>query len=193
MTSSKPNWKKSSSNTNAEVIARLLTIDTRLSEQLSLPPESSRWRWAGRIAHLGDGSYVFGGLGLIYGLGWLWNQTLLCQADLIIGLLILATAALVTLIKFGVRRRRPQPPGKFVSFQYDAYSFPSGHAARLATLAIGAMFFDSLLGWILLGLAVSVAAARVMVGIHYVSDIVIGLGLGGLVAWAGLTLLPYLA
>jgi undecaprenyl-diphosphatase len=91
------------------------------------------------------------------------------------------------------RRQRPQPPGEFVTFQYDIYSFPSGHAARLAALAVSVMFFDVLLGWSLVVLAICVVVARIAVGIHYVSDVVIGLGLGALVAWAGLVLLSYVS
>ncbi|MBI1879571.1 MAG: phosphatase PAP2 family protein [Chloroflexi bacterium] len=129
----------------------------------------------------------------LYGLGWLGAKAQLCQVVLMMALLVLAAMLLVTLIKFTVRRRRPRPPGEFVTFQYDAYSFPSGHAARLAALAVSVMFFDPLLGWGFVGLAIGVAGARIAVGIHYLSDVIIGLGLGALVAWAGLTLLPYLS
>lgn len=187
MTSSKPSWKKRALAINS--IERLLNLDVRLSQQLSLLPGSNRRRWVGWVAHLGDGPLVFGGLGLVYGLGWLGLAVHLHQAVLMTALLIVAVMAVVTLTKFVVRRPRPQPPGEFVTFQYDAYSFPSGHAARLAALAVGLMFFDRFLGWSLIVLAVSVAAARVTLGIHYVSDVVIGLALGALLAWAGLALL----
>jgi undecaprenyl-diphosphatase len=135
---------------------------------------------------------VFGGLGLVYELSWLAAKAQLRQAILVIALLVLIVAPLVTLIKFVVRRQRPQPPGEFVSFQYDVYSFPSGHAARLAALAVSVMFFNLPLGWSFVGLAVGVAAARVAVGIHYISDVLVGLGLGALVAWTVQTLRLYL-
>lgn len=144
------------------------------------------------MAHLGDGPLVFGGLGLVYSVGWLAASVQLRQTVLMIVLPVLAAMIGVTLIKFMVRRQRPQPPGEFVTFQYDIYSFPSGHAARLTALAVSVMFFDILLGWSLVALAVCVVVARIAVGIHYISDVVVGLGLGALVAWAGLALLPYL-
>ena len=171
---------------------RLLNFDAKLSQRLSLPPDSG-WRQLARfVAHLGDGPLVFGGLGLAYLLAWLGGQARLCQEVLITALIILAAILIATLIKFVVRRQRPRPPGEFVTFQYDAYSFPSGHAARLAALAVSASFFDPILGWILIATTLSVAVARIVVGVHYLGDIVIGLALGVLVAWGGLTLLPYL-
>jgi undecaprenyl-diphosphatase len=129
---------------------------------------------------------VFGGLGLVYGLGWWADASLLCQTVLELVALALAAVLIVTLVKFGVRRRRPHPPGEFVTFAYDVYSFPSGHAARLAALAVGTLFFDTFLGLALIGLALSVAMARVLVGVHYLSDILMGLALGTLVAGVGL-------
>jgi membrane-associated phospholipid phosphatase len=95
----------------------------------------------------------------------------------------------VTSIKFIVRRARPFPPGEFVTFKYDAYSFPSGHSARLAALAIGTIFFFPNSGWVLIVGALAVAAARVVVGIHYVSDIVVGLAVGAVTAWGAILLL----
>ncbi|MCK6625806.1 MAG: phosphatase PAP2 family protein [Anaerolineae bacterium] len=186
MTSSKPNWKKSN------WVEQLLILDAWLTQQLTLPLESN-WRgWAGRVAHLGDGPLVFGGLGLVYGLGWWADAPLLCQTVQVLLTLILAAILIVTLVKFRVRRRRPHPPGEFVAFAYDVYSFPSGHAARLAALAVGVLFFDTFLGWSLIILALSVALARVLVGVHYLSDILIGLTLGGLVAWVGLLAVKFL-
>lgn len=176
---------------NPNSLDRLLAFDARLSRQLCLSPWSEGWRWARLAAHLGDGPLVFSGLGLVYGLGWLVAEAQLRQAVWVIALLVLVVAPVVTLIKFAVRRQRPQLPGEFVSFRYDAYSFPSGHAARMAALAVGVMFFNLPLGWSFIGLAVGVAVARVVVGIHYVSDVIAGLGLGALVAWTVRVMLLY--
>ncbi len=173
-------------------IEQLLDLDIRLSQQLSLPLESKGRYWAGLVAHLGDGPLVFGGLGLVYGLGWWTDARFLCQEAVVLLILVVSAILVVTLVKFGVRRRRPQPPGEFVTFAYDVYSFPSGHAARLAALAIGTLFFDSFLGWTMLALALSVALARVLVGVHYLGDILMGLALGTLVAWGGLLAVKFL-
>ena len=145
------------------------------------------------VAHVGDGPYVFGGLGLMYGLGWLFDNFLLRNVVIIVALIVLATMILVTAIKYGVRRKRPHPPGEFVTFEYDRYSFPSGHSARLAALASGTMIFYPLLGLALWSVALAVAIARVGVGVHYLSDIVAGLGVGVLVTWTTMFLLTSLS
>jgi undecaprenyl-diphosphatase len=126
-------------------------------------------------------------------LGWFWDENQLRQATLATLLILLAVFIIVTLIKFAVRRPRPQLPGEFVAFQYDVYSFPSGHSARLAALAVSISFFDLTTGLVLTIVALGVSVARIMVGVHYPGDILVGLAIGALVAWEGMTFLPYLS
>lgn len=174
------------------MLKQLVKLDTQLSWRFTLASDSAWRQWATLLAHVGDGPYVFGGLGLVYMLSWLLNDPLLRSADLSVALEVFAAMALVTLIKFTIRRQRPRPPGEFVSFHYDIYSFPSGHSARLAALAMGTVLVYPILGGFLWLVTLTVAAARVVVGVHYVSDIVAGLGLGILVALLVSTLLPLL-
>ena len=166
---------------------QLTKLDTRFSRRCALPVASPWWRLVRPVAHLGDGLYVFGGLVLFYLLGWLIDDMYLRQANLIITVEILLVMLTITLIKYLIRRERPQPPGEFVTFRYDAYSFPSGHAARMAALAMGVTFFFPTLAWLAVGVALGVALARVVVGVHYVGDIlagiVIGIILTGVSAW----------
>lgn len=168
----------------------LAKIDSVLSARLVLPAESGWRQPVGLVAHLGDGLYMTGGLVLVYMAGWFWSAAHLRQAALSVTLAILAAVAVVTLIKLIIRRERPQPPGEFVALRYDVYSFPSGHSARLAALAMGVVFFFPQVGLLLWLLAIGVAVARVAVGIHYLGDIIIGLGIGALVAWQVMPLLP---
>jgi undecaprenyl-diphosphatase len=174
------------------MMARLASFDLALSQWFTLSSKSTWWPVVRFTAHVGDGQNVFGALGVIYLLAWLLDKPLLRQSVLTIVLVVLAAMLVVTLIKFGVRRQRPRPPGEFVQLQYDKYSFPSGHAARLAALAVITVFFYPTLGWLLGGVALLVAVARVAVGIHYVTDIVAGLVVGGLVSWGIITLFPSL-
>lgn len=167
---------------------QLLALDAILSRKLILPRGSAWWPLARVLAHLGDGPNVFGVLLLTALLSWFWQDLRLLWSVFIIGLIVFVTLLLVTGIKFFIKRQRPQPPGEFVVFQYDAYSFPSGHSARMAALAVGAIFFYPALGWILFGLTLGVAIARIVVGIHYLSDVLVGLGVGIIVAWIGVTL-----
>ena len=172
---------------------RLIAFDAILSQRFVLPAGSGRWQLARFTAHLGDGPYVFSGLGLVYLLGWLLSDSYLSRAAATIIIIVLAVMLIITLIKFIVRRKRPARPGEFVAFDYDVYSFPSGHAARLAALAVSAASFFPALSWMVVIVALGVAVARVVVGVHYISDIVVGLAVGAGVAWGSIILFQNLA
>jgi undecaprenyl-diphosphatase len=60
----------------------------------------------------------------------------------------------------------------------DRFSFPSGHTitAFAITFSLGLYFPDLLVG--LIFCAVSVAASRVILGLHYLSDVIAGMGIG---------------
>lgn len=173
-------------------LKQIAYFDSRLSRRLVLPFNSTLWRVARLVAHTGDGPYIFGALGLLGLMGLLNHNWSLCWAILFIASTVSAAIIVVTLIKFAIRRERPGLPGEFVVFRYDAYSFPSGHAARMAALAIGLAVYSSRLGWLLAGLALAVGLARISVGVHYVSDVVVGFTIGVLVAWGLMLLLPFL-
>jgi undecaprenyl-diphosphatase len=70
----------------------------------------------------------------------------------------------------------------------DRYSFPSGHTLHAVsfTWQVGAHFPELL--WVLLPLAAMIAASRVVLGLHYPSDVLAGAGLGAALATAGLAL-----
>jgi undecaprenyl-diphosphatase len=140
------------------------------------------------VAHLGDGQYIFGGLLLFYLGGWLNHNLYLQQAALIIILIEGATFLIVTGLKFLIRRQRPNPPGEFVAFPHDKYSFPSGHAARMAALSLGVIFFYPAIGLSLMVITLGVSLARIGVGVHYLSDVAAGLSVGGITALFLLTI-----
>jgi undecaprenyl-diphosphatase len=92
---------------------------------------------------------------------------------MIVGVLI--TAVVVMTIKFTVRRRRPEGEWGMIYRSTDPHSFPSGHAARAFMLAVIMLGMGP--GWLGLGLilwAVLVSLARVAMGVHYISDILVG-------------------
>jgi undecaprenyl-diphosphatase len=66
----------------------------------------------------------------------------------------------------------------------DRYSFPSGHTLHAVsfTWQVGAHFPELL--WVLLPLAALIAASRVVLGLHYPSDVVAGAALGASLAAA---------
>ena len=94
-------------------------------------------------------------------------------------LAILLTALVVFLVKFTVKRKRPEGEwGKFYR-STDPHSFPSGHAVRAVMLAVVVLGLGPLwLGLILLVWAPLVGIARVAMGVHYFSDVLVGMVLG---------------
>ncbi len=96
------------------------------------------------------------------------------------------------LIKNITRRRRPfdfsQSLASFIQ-PADQYSLPSGHAAGVALMAtmIGA-FYPTLVPIVLVW-AVLVAASRVILGVHFLTDVLLGAILGFACAKLALTLI----
>jgi undecaprenyl-diphosphatase len=70
----------------------------------------------------------------------------------------------------------------------DRYSFPSGHTLHAVSFAwqLTAHFPD--LGWFVVPLAALIAASRVVLGLHYPTDVIAGAVLGALLAELGLSL-----
>ncbi|MFQ5612713.1 MAG: phosphatase PAP2 family protein [Anaerolineae bacterium] len=155
--------------------------DAALSARLAAADGSWLRARAARVAHWGDGPLVFLGLVLVYGLGGFLNAEGLRQAALVALAGSLSAAVVVTAIKYTIRRQRPRDPAGFVTIRYDKYSFPSGHSARMAALSVAAILFHPLAGGGFGLLALAVAAARVVIGIHYVADVVAGLVIGAAV------------
>ena len=100
---------------------------------------------------------------------------------------------LSTGIKYLVRRKRPTGEwGKFYR-KTDPFSFPSGHAARTVALTVILFSRVSLVaGFAALLWTVAVCLSRIILGIHYLSDIVAGTLLGLLIAAAVCLTAPYL-
>lgn len=150
----------------------------------------------GQITHLGASGYVFaltvlvtlGALGLRYtGLGRRRDAALTTLAARGFYLFcVAATSGLASLIlKHLFGRARPKlidivGPQYFESFVLDASyaSFPSGHAVTAVGMAVAVGFVAPRWRWPLLGVAALVMASRVIIGAHYLSDVLAGACLG---------------
>lgn len=157
----------------------LLEADARWSARLNLAERPGPLRRAaGMLAHSGDS--WFWGLGLL--LVWLLGGPFWKSWSVLLVAAIVVTAGAVMLIKLLVRRRRPEGEWGAIYRRTDPHSFPSGHAARAAMLAVlVAVWGPAWLVPVLLVWAPLVILARVAMGLHYLSDVIAGAALGILV------------
>jgi undecaprenyl-diphosphatase len=161
--------------------------DVQVSEKLRID-ESRGWlkKSAALFAHSGDSWFWLAGLLLIAVLFPSWREPALQYVSS-----ILALAVLVFAIKFSVRRKRPPGEWGAIYRRTDPHSFPSGHAARATLLAVlGLGLGPPIWGVALMIWALLVSMARVALGLHYLSDVIAGAILGGLLglfslAWFG--------
>jgi undecaprenyl-diphosphatase len=127
--------------------------------------------------------------------GWLWYAfgliLLLCGGERRFaaleagGLSAAAGIALFRALKRTSRRKRPceiEPHCWASILPPDKYSFPSGHAITAFAVAVSVGFFYPYLEISLLGAAFLIAASRIILGMHFLSDVIagsaIGIGLG---------------
>jgi undecaprenyl-diphosphatase len=159
----------------------ILSWDARISRRLRVA-EKPGWlrRFAKLLAHSGDSWFWILGLVIVGWLGtpyWRWRM-------ITFGIGVLVTAVLVMIVKFTVRRRRPEGDWGDIYRSTDPHSFPSGHAARAFLLAaMGVAFGPTWFGIILVIWAPLVALARVAMGVHYLSDVFVGGLFGIFMGW----------
>jgi undecaprenyl-diphosphatase len=99
----------------------------------------------------------------------------------------LTALMLYRLLKRWTRRPRPfrNCPGVIAHVPpLDEFSFPSGHTLQAVAFTVVALAWYPVLAPLLLSFTVLVAASRVILGLHYPSDVLaaiaIGSGLGSL-------------
>ncbi len=161
----------------------MIDLDARLTQRLRVAEKPGLLRIVASIlAHSGDSWFWLAGLGLM----WLFGTDYWKRELLVMIFSILVAALLVFVIKRLFRRQRPEGEwGKFYRLT-DPHSFPSGHAVRAMMLAIIMLGMSPGVGIALLIWAPLVGLARVAMGVHYLSDVLVGMLLGILV---GLTIL----
>jgi undecaprenyl-diphosphatase len=70
----------------------------------------------------------------------------------------------------------------------DQFSFPSGHTLHAASFSILMIAYAPALAWLLAPFACAVAASRLVLGLHYPSDVLAGAALGAALATGSLAL-----
>jgi len=153
-----------------------LQKDAELSQNLLIPENKKGLKKiAAFFAHSGDSWFWGAALALLWFIGpadWRPQITLL-----FIG--ILFTAVSVLILKFLIKRPRPEGEWGQVYRKSDPHSFPSGHAARATMLTVLILLAGPFwLGLVMITWALLVAISRIGLGVHFISDILAGTILG---------------
>jgi len=99
--------------------------------------------------------------------------------------------ALFLRLKRAARRRRPvalEPHCWATLLPPDQFSFPSGHTITAFAVAVSLSLFYPTLAIGLLFCAASVAVSRILLGMHFLSDVLAGAAIGSLLAYGSVHL-----
>lgn len=91
-------------------------------------------------------------------------------------------------LKRGTARLRPYEEGGFDPTvpALDKYSFPSGHTLHAFSFSLVVCTHFPFLGWLLFPFSLAVALSRVVLGLHYPTDVAAGAALASSLAWLSL-------
>ncbi len=153
------------------VVRALDGHDRGLLHRCVLPASHPIWRRRGWIAitHVG-GAVVTIATVLVPLLTGVWSRTASARAALALTISHLVVQA----IKRGVHRERPATTPLIPC--PDRFSLPSGHASAALAVALSYGLAFPGLAAPLLGAALLVGWSRVVLGVHYPGDVVIGQG-----------------
>jgi len=165
-------------DTHGSLLARFDHAEYRLCRRLNRGVETAWVRYFFKAAsRLGDGVIWYA---LMLALPFMYGGQ-----GLKVGLIMLATSAVnLALYKFLKRtfvRERPFIRHAGISLAQaplDRYSFPSGHTLHAVAFAWQACAAFPELMLALVPLALAIAASRVVLGLHYPTDVLVGALLG---------------
>lgn len=129
------------------------------------------------ISRLGDGAFWYALMTLIVlsaGIEGLRASAHMAATGLI-------ALLLYRLLKRWTRRLRPFARDRRIRAlvrPLDEFSFPSGHTLHAVAFTVVAIAHYPVLAWLLIPFSASVAASRVVLGLHYPSDVLAATGLG---------------
>lgn len=169
-------------------LEQILKFDAHISKLLRVPEEQKLHSLILKIfAHSGDSWFWLAGLFIT----WLFSEGEWRQRSAFIGIGLFIMAAAVILLKISIRRPRPEGKWGQIYRITDPHSFPSGHAARSAALAVMGLAVGP--SWFAIALCIWapwVGLSRVALGVHYLSDVIAGWLVGAAMGGIALLLQP---
>jgi undecaprenyl-diphosphatase len=161
-----------------------------LKADFGLMRRVNRWRaprwlrmWMVAATHVGDG-WLWWSVGLMVAL---YGGPQRFAAILASALAIATGIALFVNLKRGIGRRRPcaiEPHCWSTLLPPDQFSFPSGHTITAFAAAVSLATFYPMMLPGLLFCAASIAVSRILLGMHFLTDVLAGAAIGGGLGYA---------
>lgn len=162
----------------AVLLERLVNFDMRVCCYFNRHVEKRRVRRLFAIvSRVGNGPFWYGLIAVlpfIYGLDAVSVSLRMTGAGV-------AGLTIYKLIKVLTERPRPFVKSNDIvlgSPPLDQYSFPSGHTLHAVSFTLIAIHYFPPLAWLLVPLAFLIAMSRVVLGLHYPTDVLAGAGIG---------------
>jgi undecaprenyl-diphosphatase len=158
------------------LLQRLDRLDERVSAFLVIKPraDGTPRRWLVFLRRFSEaGSYGIGWI-VLFGVVGVLNDGL--RRGLVAATLVVLMLAFNTVIKRVIRR--PRPVAKAIAHAPTTYSMPSAHTsmAMVGAATMAVIVPDQ--AWLWWSVAFGLAASRVLLGMHYLADVLAGAALG---------------
>lgn len=112
----------------------------------------------------------------------------------VLHLVVVGLASTVVYKWLKKRTLRPRPYQAHAGIEHfaaplDHFSFPSGHTLHAVAFTLVTLAYYPALGWLLAPFTLLIALSRVVLGLHYPSDVLVGALLGAAIAALSLGLM----
>ncbi|MGY5809407.1 phosphatase PAP2 family protein [Rhizobium sp. LEGMi198b] len=182
------------------VVLAFLVFDTPLGQAAkNLSPRLIAV--AGAVTDIGRLAWILAAIAVVFAVGLFvvrrspthggYRSVLLIRMVAYVGLSVLSTSIIVNLLKYAIGRARPLLYDQYGILGFEPFhgdflfqSFPSAHSANVGALFTALALLFPRFRLLFIGIGLWLGASRIIIGVHYPSDVAAGLALGAWIAFA---------